>query len=65
MKAKKDGRRNNGAESRGLTEDVQLVRGPSVLIVAMRKRARDSGRTIIAVWREAAELYLKSDQGTG
>lgn len=39
-------------------DDAQLVRGPRKLLEAMRKRARDEGRPIAALWRRAAELYL-------
>lgn len=57
-KAKKDGRANNGAEPRGLTEDSQLVRGPKALLEAMRQRAKDNGQSISVVWRKAAEEFL-------
>jgi hypothetical protein len=55
---KLDQRVNNGAVSRGLTEDGQLIKGPKDLIEAMRVRARADGQTISAAWRRAAELYL-------
>jgi hypothetical protein len=59
-KKKSDGRRNNGAEGQGLTEDAQLVRGPAVLIEAMRERARANGQAVSFVWRQAAEAWLQS-----
>ncbi len=54
----KDGRANNGAEDRGLTEDSQLVRGPKELIEAMRAHAKANGQPIGSVWRKAAEEFL-------
>jgi hypothetical protein len=59
-KKKSDGRKNNGAEDRGLGEAAYLVRGPAALIDAMKKEAERSGQTISTVWRKAAELYLSS-----
>lgn len=59
-KKKADGRRNNGAESRGLTEDKQLVRGPREVIEAMRARAKADNTTISDAWRKAAEAYLRT-----
>ena len=58
-KKAKDGRANNGAESRGLTEDSQLIRGPADLIERMREVARGNGQAISFVWRQAAEEFLK------
>ena len=55
---KKDGRRNNGRTAGPNGEDKQLVRGPKVLIEAMRQRAALEGRPVVAIWREAAVRLL-------
>jgi len=59
-KKKKDGRANNGSESKGLGEDAVLVRGPAALLEAMRQHAERNGQPASYVWRKAAELFLSA-----
>lgn len=60
MKAKKDGRRNNGRPDTGLTEAHTLVRCPKALLDDMRAAAAASGVSLAQAWRLAALLWLKS-----
>lgn len=59
---KKDGRANNGAENRGLSEASYLVRGPKELLEAMAERAKALGIKQAEAWRTAAEEFLASDR---
>ncbi len=62
MSRKKDGRRNNGSESRGLTEASKLVTGPAALFAAMELRAEVEGIPSIEAWRRAARAWLTDGQ---
>lgn len=50
--------KKGGPISRGLSEDKQLVRGPSTLLDAMRERAKAEGKGVAEIWREAASQWL-------
>lgn len=57
-KTTSDGRKNNGAKSRGLMEATTLIRGPAELFDAMRAFAKANGHSLAWVWRQAAAEYL-------
>ncbi len=59
MTAAKDKRKNNGAPNRGLTESSVLVTATAELVEAMQAIAQKEGTSVRAVWRRAAETYLR------
>lgn len=57
-KRKSDGRRHNGADSRGLTETTVLVSAPHELASAVADRAHRERVSTREAWRRAARAWL-------
>ena len=55
---KKDGRRNNGGLSRGLTEGHVLISGQRELLDAVEDAAERCGVSVREAWRRAARDWL-------
>lgn len=52
-----------GRPNNNLSESAYLVRAPAELHDAMREQSVREQRTLAAVWRRAAEEYLKTRNG--
>lgn len=55
---KKDGRKNNGRVSTGLTEQAKLIEAPAVLWAAVGEMARREGVSVAEWVRRAMRLRL-------